>query len=99
MDVDERGFLYFSPCIIDDKKKLNSICLRPKGAAFGPASFDFDFDFSHVPLTWRHTKERATSCSDTGLILVLLMPGQAHGKQVLESRDGYEVRRTAPYWK
>ena len=27
-------------------KILNSICLRPKGAAFGPASFDFDFDFS-----------------------------------------------------
>ena len=37
------GILYFSRCMIDDRQILNSLCLRPKGAAFGPASFDFDF--------------------------------------------------------
>ena len=34
----------FSPCTIDDRQILNCFCLRPKGAAFGPASSDSDSD-------------------------------------------------------
>ena len=43
----------FSRCtLVDWVIFLHFICLRPKGAAFGPASFDFDFRHHRHHFIW-----------------------------------------------
>ena len=41
----KQDFVFFRSYTKSSGKILHFVCLRPKRGGFGPASFDFDFDF------------------------------------------------------